>query len=166
MSMADIHEGGCLCGAVRYRTRGPALGTLVCHCRFCQRMTGTIAWASSTFDTSAVETTGLLRTHAHRSETSGMLVRVHFCPGCSTVVMLTFERWPESTAISRGSFDDPDWVEIEAHIWTASARSGVMLPAGTDCYRHGRTRLDGTRIKAIRHAQPVPANKAASGQDE
>jgi len=121
-------------------------------------VTGTSFWASSTFQIDAVEFTGELGTYEHRSETSGKAVRVHFCPSCGTTVTLTFERWPAYRAISRGTFDDPDCVEIESHIWTESAQSGVMLPAATDCYRKARAKLDGTPEQATRHEQPVPAN--------
>ncbi len=30
--MSEIHEGGCLCGAIRYRVKGNPLGAQVCHC--------------------------------------------------------------------------------------------------------------------------------------
>jgi hypothetical protein len=38
--MVDIHEGGCACGAVRYRVKGSPERASVCHCTFCQRRTG------------------------------------------------------------------------------------------------------------------------------
>ena len=38
--MSDIHEGGCLCGNVRYRTVGDPMLATVCHCTFCQRRSG------------------------------------------------------------------------------------------------------------------------------
>ena len=160
--MSTIHEGGCLCGSVRYRATGPALRTLVCHCRFCQRMTGTTSYAESMFQIDAVAFTGALSTYCHRSQTSGKEVRVHFCPACGTTVTLTFERWPEYRAISRGTFDDPDWVEVGSHIWTESAQSGVTLPADTDCFRQARARLDGSPEQPARYPHPVPANGAAS----
>lgn len=158
--MAEIHEGGCLCGTVRYRARGPALRTLVCHCRFCQRMTGSTSYAEAMFPVDAVEFTGKLNIYTHTSETSAKAVYLHFCPTCATTVTLTFERWPESRAISRGTFDDPNWVSIDAHIWTESAQVGVVLPASTDCYRHARTRLDGSPETAERFASLVSARDA------
>lgn len=153
--MAEHHEGGCLCGAVRYRARGPATRTLVCHCRACQRMTGSSFYANSVFPEEAVEFTGKLQVYEHTSATSGKAVYLHSCPACATTVSLTFERWPGSVAISRGTFDDPDRLPVDAHIWTESAQAGVMLPADTDCYRQGRMRLDGAAEAAERFLSPV-----------
>ena len=34
----DRASGGCLCGSVRYRVRGPLRGVVICHCQFCRRM--------------------------------------------------------------------------------------------------------------------------------
>lgn len=151
--MSTIHEGGCLCGSVRYRASGPALRTLACHCRFCQKMTGSSFYAESMFPIDAVEFSGELSVYDHRSDTSGKVVHVHFCARCGTTVTLTFERWPEYRAISRGSFDDPNWVDIASHIWTKSVQSGVVLPAQTDCFRHARSTLDGAPEVPERFAQ-------------
>ncbi len=158
--MSEIHEGGCLCAAVRYRAHGAALRTLVCHCKFCQKVTGSTSYAESMFPVNAVEFTGELSVYGHPSENSGKTVHVHFCPQCGTTVTLTFERWPEYRAISRGTFDDPDWVTISSHIWTESAQSGVVLPADTDCFRQARATLDGTPIEPTRHASHVAARSA------
>ena len=56
--MTTTREGGCLCGAVRFRAIGEPLRTLVCHCRFCQRMTGSSFYAQVSYDIGAVEFTG------------------------------------------------------------------------------------------------------------
>ena len=159
--MAEVHDGGCLCRAVKYRVRGPALRTLVCHCRFCQKMTGSGSYANAVFAMDAVEIEGELDVYTHTSETSGKAVHVHFCPACATTVTLTFGRWPEYRAISRGTFDDPDWVAVDAHIWTESAQAGAVLPAGIDCFRQGRINLEGSPQAAERFATPVPVKRGA-----
>lgn len=159
--VSDLHEGGCLCGTVRYRAKGQPMRTLACHCRFCQKMTGSAFYAESMFPIEAVAFEGELSVHDHRSVTSGKSVRVHFCPRCGTTVTLTFERWPEYRAISRGTFDDPDWVEIGSHIWTGSAQTGVVLPAGTDCFLGARATLEGDPIEPTRHPSPTYARRAS-----
>lgn len=159
--MSEIHEGGCLCGAVRYRAKGPALRTLVCHCRFCQRMTGSSFFAESMFPIDAVDLSGQLSVYEHNSANSGKAVHVHFCPKCGTTVTLTFQRWPEYRAISRGTFDDPNWTRIGSHIWTESAQSGVILPAETDCFRQARATLAGEPLEPTRYPAHVAAESAA-----
>ncbi len=154
--MSEVHEGGCLCGRVRYRVTGAPRRTLVCHCSFCQKMTGSSSYAESMFPIGAVRFTGdPTSLHSHRSDESGKLVHVNFCPGCGTTVALTFERWPELCAISRGSFDDPNWAHVDAHIWTRSAQEGTALPSGTDCFKRSLVTLDGTPEVPDRFDEPV-----------
>jgi hypothetical protein len=113
------------------------------------------------FPIDAVEFTGQLSVYDHSSENSGKAVHVHFCPKCGTTVTLTFQRWPEYRAISRGTFDNPNWVAIGSHIWTESAQTGVILPADTDCFRQARATLDGTPVEPTRYPNHVAANSAA-----
>jgi hypothetical protein len=162
--MSDVHEGGCLCGAVRFSAKGQPMRTLVCHCRFCQKVTGSSYYAESMFPIDAVKIDGHLSVYDHPSETSGKAVHVHFCGRCGTTVTLTFDRWPEFRAISRGTFDDPNWVDIGSHIWTESAQSGVVLPAYTDCFRQARATLEGTALEPTRHETPVNARGQAASQ--
>ena len=156
-----LHEGGCLCGSVRYRVSGEPIRTLVCHCRFCQRVTGSTSYAESLFPVEAVVFSGgPLSEYDHLSLGSGKTVHVQFCSKCGTTVGLAFDRWPDFRAISRGTFDDPDWVEIGSHIWTDSAQTGVVLPAHTDCFRQARATLDGQPKTAERFDVPTLARKA------
>jgi len=149
-------DGGCLCGSVRYRATQPPLRTLVCHCSFCQRMTGSLAYSESLFPMDAVQFSGApMRSYAHRSDSSGKQVVVHFCATCGTTLSLSFERWPDVRAISRGSMDTPGRVDVTAHIWTRSAQSGGALPAGIDCFAQARASLDGVARTPQRFDVPV-----------
>lgn len=159
--MAEDLEGGCLCGAVRFRTSKPPLRTLACHCTFCQKVTGSSSFAESMFSMDAVQfNSGELRSYEHLSDGSNKKVYVHFCPRCGTTVSLTFERWPDIRGISRGCYDDPDAVTVSTHIWTRSAQSGTALPQDVDCFPKARATLDGQPELSVRHAVPVMARAA------
>ena len=156
--MSPVLAGGCLCGQVRFAARQAPLRTFVCHCTFCQRVTGSSFYAESIFPMEAVQFNGgELRQYEHVSDGSGKKVFVQFCPTCGTTVGLTFERWPDMRAISRGCYDDPNAVDISSHIWTRSAQTGVALPPGVDCFAQARASLDGQPEVPTRHAVPVMA---------
>ena len=90
----------------------PIFGT-VCHCTFCQRMTGSSFYAESIFPVDAVEfNTGPIKKYEHTSDESGKKVYVHFCPSCGTSVGLTFDRWPHLRAVSRGCFDAVSYTHL------------------------------------------------------
>ena len=162
--MSPVLEGGCLCGKIRFKADGPPLRTLVCHCTFCQRVTGSAFYAESLFERNQVNfNQGEQRQFEHRSDGSGKKVFVHFCPTCGTTVGLTFERWPDMQAISRGCYDNPNAVEITSNIWTRSAQTGIALPGGMDCFNMARATLDGQALPAIRH--PVPVMARGDGAD-
>ncbi len=96
-----------------------------------------------------------MRSYAHRSDSSGKQVMVHFCETCGTTLSSSFERWPDLRAISRGTMDAPEDVEVTAHIWTRSAQSGGALPAGIDCFDQARASLDGVAATPQRFDVPV-----------
>ncbi|MFT4192778.1 MAG: GFA family protein [Comamonas sp.] len=156
--MPEKLEGGCLCGSVRFTVNQPPLRTFACHCTFCQRVTGSSFYAESIFHNDAVQfNEGELRQYEHVSDGSQKKVIVHFCPSCGTTVGLTFERWPDMRAISRGCYDDPNAVQITSHIWTRSAQTGVVLPALVDCFAEARASLDGKPAQASNYETPVMA---------
>jgi hypothetical protein len=125
-------------------------------------MTGTSFYAESIFPLEAVTfNEGELRTYEHRSDNSNKKVFVHFCPSCGSTLGLTFERWPDMRAISRGCYDDPNAVEITSNIWTRSAQTGVALPAGIECFAMARKSLDGAPEPASIHERPVMARPSS-----
>ena len=143
--MKNSYEGGCLCGAVRYLARDQPIRTIACHCRFCQRVTGSALNVEAIFRKASVTfTRGEPRMFAHRSEGSGKMVYVHFCGECGTNVSLTFDRFPDARAIMRGTLDDPNGVRVDAHIFTRTAQVGMVLPANVDCFDEHRLDLEGS----------------------
>ena len=133
----EIHEGGCACGAVRFRARGQPVVAMACHCRFCQRRLGTAFALVAYFNEKNVEFRGELSMYVHRSDESGRWLRMEFCPRCATTLTHTAEVRPGLRSLTIGSFDDPDWLRIERHIWTRSKRTWVSIPSDVTAFPKG-----------------------------
>jgi hypothetical protein len=129
--MSDIHTGGCLCGAIRYRLTGQPARTTICHCTFCQRRTGTAFAEIVTFEDKHVALEGEEpRMYQHRSDESGRWIRVHFCPHCGTQLFITAEARPGFLSMAGGTLDDSSWVEWGRHIWARSSQHWLPIPDG------------------------------------
>lgn len=134
---AEIHEGGCLCGAVRYKVKAaPVIGT-VCHCRFCQRRTGSAFAAMGYFREEDVELSGKLAMYEHRSDESGRWLRIEFCPACGTPVTHTAELRAGLRGIGVGTFDQPGWFRHDRHVWTRSKHDWVAVPGDVSAFPKG-----------------------------
>lgn len=143
------HEGGCLCGDVRYKLSANPIRVTFCHCRFCQRGSGAAYAIEPIFNrTDFAVIHGDPAVYEHRSEESGKILSVNFCRSCGTKMFLDFERFPDACAVYAGTFDDPNWFsrspEISRHIFLESAQPGTIIPAGMPTYDKHATHNDGT----------------------
>lgn len=147
----STHEGGCLCEEIRYAVKSQPMRVTVCHCRFCQRATGSAYLVEPIFGKSDFAIiSGRPKIYRHRSEGSGKMVDVHFCENCGTKLFLSFERFPDVVGVYGGTFDDPNWFERSAknsrHIFLSVAQRGTVIPAGIDCFEQHATTNDGKPI--------------------
>jgi hypothetical protein len=110
--MTIERRGGCVCGSVRYVTQGEPERVTICHCRWCQRRTGTAFGTEVVFLETNVAFSGapLLR-YRHRSDESGRWLDSHFCGQCGTNLGLTLEAVPGIRSIPAGTYDDPAWLD-------------------------------------------------------
>jgi hypothetical protein len=108
-------EGGCLCGAVRYRVVGAPLSSSICHCITCRRASGapTVAWV--TVDRSQLE---ILSGEPRAFQSSPHVVR-RFCATCGSA--LTYENADDASTIdiTTLSLDDPERFPPSAEVWVA-----------------------------------------------
>jgi len=109
------YEGGCLCGAVRYRFDAPTIGARICHCRLCQTAMAAPFLAAASFPSKALNHSG--ETERYRS--SARLFR-HFCPKCGTRLFLEPVDAPDRMGIPIATLDDPGAIQPEMHIWISS----------------------------------------------
>ena len=134
MNMEAI-EGGCLCGAVRYRAFGPAYGITHCHCKTCRRASGApfVTWAGFAID-KITFIKGEVATYASSPD-----VTRTFCGKCGTA--LTYQRadMPGSIDVTLGSMDEPETLTPEDHTWTESRLSWIVLDDQLPKYPRERT---------------------------
>jgi hypothetical protein len=161
-----VHEGGCLCGDVRYRTIAEPVRVTICHCTFCQRLTGSAFLVEPIFRKEDILISGIApKVYHHQSDTSGKRVSINFCGRCGTTIYLGLERFPEILGLCGGTFDDPNWFDRDSnkcrHIFTRSAQEGVMIPPGVNTFREHALQLDGKPNEPIvlAHALKIAGNK-------
>jgi hypothetical protein len=142
------HQGGCLCGNIRFCVTAAPRRVTFCHCRFCQKVTGAAYAVEPIFAVGDFRLlSGAPKTFDTRSKGSGKTVTVHFCDTCGSSFRYTFQRFGDVTGILAGSFDDPDWFKWDAstakHIFLESAQANTLLPAGLPLFmQHAMTAKD------------------------
>ena len=142
-------SGGCVCGAVRYETRGDAERVTICHCTWCQRRTGTAFGTEVVFlEGNVVFTVGEPSRYRHVSDESGRWLDQHFCARCGSNLGLTLETAPGIRSIPAGTFDDPTWLDPARirfrHVFTRTRRSfGEVTPLVEVYEQHFRAELGG-----------------------
>jgi hypothetical protein len=128
-----LQEGGCACGAVRYRVKNSPFRTSVCHCKACQRRTGSAFGVGIYFRDEDFELLrGELKPYSFRSDESGRWLRMEFCTHCGTTVTWTAEVFPGGRGVAGGTFDDTRWLKIDRHVWTRSAHHWMAFPADVE----------------------------------
>ena len=123
--MANI-TGGCLCGRVRYTVSAAPVFTGICHCRNCQRFTGSAFELVLGFPREAVQIDGE-RSVYQDSGDSGRPVHRGFCPNCGSSLTSEVSTMPKLLMILGGTLDDPSAVQPRTELFCASAQPWVSL---------------------------------------
>jgi hypothetical protein len=123
-------EGGCACGAVRYRLSAPPLVVYSCHCTDCQTLTTSVFSLNGIVGAEALELTkGALRTWI-RTADSGAQIPQHVCAHCGVRIYTEAPQARGTKTLRLGTLDDAGWVRPAAGIWMKSALPWVALPEG------------------------------------
>lgn len=98
------NAGGCLCGQVRYTVSAEPLLTAVCHCRHCQRQSGSAFSVVCAYPSDVYAQTGVTRIF-HDTGDSGQVVERHFCPDCGSLIVSIAAVMPGVTIVKAGTLD-------------------------------------------------------------
>lgn len=118
------HEGGCLCGSIRYTISGDPVASLVCHCTHCQKQSGSAFSTIVGAPEGQVEISGQPASYRDSGE-SGSSVERQFCGTCGSPLFSKVEVSPGILWIKAGTLDDTSGYAPSAHIWTRSKQCWV-----------------------------------------
>jgi len=131
MNAIESHEGGCTCRAVRYRMTTKPLFVHCCHCRWCQRETGSAFALNAMIEADRVE---LLQGEIEIVDipsASGKGQRISRCSKCRIALWSNYGAAGDAIRFVRvGTLDDPDRVPPDIQIYTSSKQPWVLLPPG------------------------------------
>src|SRR5215470_15988622 len=112
-------SGGCACGAIRYECAAqPAFS---CHCRDCQRASGSAFCPVLYVPKAALTIIGKSTYYDVKAE-SGNLVSRGFCPECGSPVFIQAELVPSLQGLWAASLDDPSQFQPSVQVWSGSAQ--------------------------------------------
>jgi len=135
--MNSYATGGCLCGAVQYHCAEAPLMMGTCHCRDCQRHSGSAFATLMIFRKDTVAVTGDGESHFSHAGGSGQSVERCFCSGCGSSISAIYEVTPDFTVIFAGTIDHPSLVKPQWKIYTAGKQPRVELPPHMKSFEGG-----------------------------
>ncbi|MBL8525542.1 MAG: GFA family protein [Betaproteobacteria bacterium] len=129
-------EGGCTCGQVRYRMLTRPMFVNCCHCRWCQRETGSAFAINAMIESERVELVCGQPETVHTPSESGQGQRIVRCPNCRVAVWSHYAGAGDKVKFVRvGTLDNPDLLPPDIHIFTASKQPWVVIPPGMPAVR-------------------------------
>jgi hypothetical protein len=132
------HEGGCYCGSLRYAVACDPLNTVICHCKSCQRQTGSAYSVIIAVPRGSLSMDGSVATYEITGD-NGAVSRRYFCAKCGSPIAIDPASMPAVTFLSVGTLDDASWVKPEVQLWCESAQSCVRVTDETRNFPRGTT---------------------------
>ena len=125
--MGAGREGGCACGAVRYRLASDPIFVHCCHCLNCQRQTGSAFVVNLLIEADRVELLAGEPQPVDAPRDDGSVQKVFRCHDCQVAVYSEYGR-PEVLFVRGGTLDEPREIEPDIHIFKKWKVGWVTIP--------------------------------------
>ena len=117
----------CSCGQLTLTCEGAPTRVSICHCRACQRRTGSVFGTQARFARDQVTAAGRA-TQYNRSGDSGGRITFHFCPDCGATLYWEPDGLPDAVVVAVGAFADPDFPPPAVSVYEARRHAWAALP--------------------------------------
>ena len=132
--MSQTMEGGCACNSVRYRLDSAPMFVHCCHCRDCQRQTGSAFAINALIESDRITIlSGEPKPIAVPTD-SGRPHHIYRCPGCGAAVWSEYGGRSALRFVRAGTLDDPAAFAPDVHIYVRSKLPWVSLPEGIPAF--------------------------------
>ena len=132
--MTDTFEGGCACGAIRYRLNDKPMFVHCCHCRDCQRLTGSAFVVNAIIENDNITLLAGAPRPASVPTASGRPHDIYRCQTCQTALWSDYGHRPNYRFVRGGTLDDPTAITPDVHIFARSKLPWVRLPDGARAF--------------------------------
>lgn len=162
-------EGGCGCGAVRYRMLEAPLIVHACHCRACQRQTGSWHAVNALIESQEVELVQGELTYCELPTPSGSGQTIARCSQCGVAVWSNYHAFPGGRGdrirfIRVGTLDHPDDVPPDVHIFDADRNPNAPEPASAPRYKAFYDPIQVWNRASLRRVQALSRPQVEQGQ--
>ncbi len=140
--MPAPYTGGCQCGAVRYTLSAEPIRLVACHCRECQRQSGSAFGMSMQVPEKSLSVSGPTRRFTRIADSGNENTGV-FCPDCGVRIYQIPQYVKDVLVLKPGTLDDTSWLKPSYFVWMKSAQGWVIVPDGV-------TALDGQTTDGLK----------------
>jgi hypothetical protein len=149
-------KGHCTCGEVMYELTARPLYTHCCHCRWCQRETGSAFVLNALIETSRITILSGAPVGISTPSESGKGQVIYRCPACQVALWSVYSgAGPKFSFVRVGTLDDPYTCPPDIHIFTDSKQPWVILPDGVPAMPEYYRRSDHWPAESLARRQAV-----------
>jgi hypothetical protein len=127
--MPAPYTGGCQCGLLRYILTAEPIRLIACHCKECQRQSGSAFGMSMLVKEDSLTVTGPMKQFTRIADSGNENTGV-FCPDCGVRIYHIPKYIQGVLALKPGTLDDTSWLRPSYFVWMTSAQSWVPVPDG------------------------------------
>jgi hypothetical protein len=128
-------DGGCTCGAIRYRMESPPLMVHCCHCSWCQRESGSAFAVNALIESARLTILEGAPELVLTPSASGKGQKIVRCPVCRVAVWSHYPQAGDAVSFVRvGTLDNPGACPPDVHIYVSAKQPWVVLPEGARAF--------------------------------